>query len=131
VDKPRADTTEAHFLSPAEVERLATVLDANPPYGLMVRLAADTGLRAGEMAALRVRDIDLLHKEVRVHQNMTHTSTGYVIDTPKTANSRREVPILVDSLLAELEDHLARHPSRSNPDAGLWPGKVKGHPILT
>lgn len=131
VDKPRADTAEAHFLSPAEVERLASVLDATPPYGLTVRLAAYTGLRAGELAALRVRDIDLLHKEVRVHQNMTHTSTGYVIDTPKTANSKREVPILVDSLLAELENHLARHPSRSSPDAGLWPGKVKGHPILT
>ncbi|MCS5493264.1 site-specific integrase [Curtobacterium flaccumfaciens] len=97
----------------------------------IVQLAAYTGLRAGELAALRVRDIDLLHKEVGVHQDMTHTSTGYVIDTRKTVNSKREVPILVDSRLAELEDHLARHPSRSNPDAGLWPGKVKGHPILT
>jgi integrase len=131
VEKPRADTQEAHFLSRAEVERLAATLDEQPPYGLMVRLAADTGLRAGELAALRARDIDLLHKEVRVHQNMTHTSAGYVVEVPKTANSRREVPILVDSLLKELRHYLAAHPHRSDPDAGLWPGKVKSHPILT
>lgn len=131
VDKPRADTQEAHFLSPAEVERLAATLDAQPPYGLMVRLAAYTGLRAGELAALRVRDIDLLHKEVRVHLNMTHTSRGYVVGVPKTANSKREVPILVDSVVSELRDYLADHPNRSDSEAGLWPGKVKGHPLLT
>jgi len=131
VEKPRADTQEAHFLSPAEVEQLATILDAQPPYGLMVRLCSYVGLRAGELAALRIRDIDLLHKEVRVHLNMTHTSVGYVTATPKTANSKREVPILVDSLLRDLEGYLAGHPRRSDPDAGLWPGKVKGHSTLT
>ena len=131
VEKPRTDTKEANFLSPAEVERLAAALDAQPPYGLMVRLTAYTGLRAGELAALRVRDIDLLHKEVRVHLNMTHTSTGYVIGVLKTANSKREVPILVDSLVTDLRDYLTQHPHRGDPDAGLWPGKVKGHPILT
>jgi len=131
VDKPRADTQEAHFLSPAEVERLARYLDVVEPYGLMVRLTAYTGLRAGELAALRIRDVDLLHNEIRVHLNMTHTSTGYVTDVPKTANSKREVPILVDSLLADLGEYLAGHPYRSNPDAGLWPGKVKGHQVLT
>lgn len=80
---------------------------------------------------LRVRDIDLLHKEVRVHLNMTQTSAGYVVGVPKTANSKRKVPILVDSLVVEQREHLAQHPNRSDPDAGLGPGKVKGHPILT
>lgn len=62
---------------------------------------------------------------------MTHTSAGYVTDVPKTANSKREVPILVDSLLADLRAYVAEHPNRFDPDAGLWPGKVKGHPVLT
>jgi integrase len=97
----------------------------------MVRLTAYTGLRAGELAALRIRDVDLLHKEVRVHVNMTHTSAGYITDVPKTANSKREVPILVDSSPADLKAYLVEHPHRSNPDAGLGPGKVKGHPVLT
>jgi integrase len=54
-----------------------------------------------------------------------------VVGVPKTANSKREMPILVDSVMSELRDYLAEHPNRSDPDAGLWPGKVKGHPILT
>ena len=41
------------------------------------------------------------------------------------------MPVLVDSLLAELTAYLESHPHRANPDAGLWPGKVKGHPVLT
>lgn len=125
------NTREAHFLLSAEVERLIQHLDATPPYGLLVRLTPYTGLRAGELAALRVRDVDLLNNEVRVHLNMTHTSAGYVTDVPKTANSTREVPILVDSLLTDLRAYLAGHPYRSDPHAGLWPGKVQGHPVLT
>lgn len=62
---------------------------------------------------------------------MAHTSRGYVVELPKTANSKREVPILVDSVVSELRDYLAEHPNRGDPEAGLWPGKVKGHPILT
>ncbi|MEV7931336.1 tyrosine-type recombinase/integrase [Curtobacterium sp. NPDC089185] len=122
------DPLRGRWHAPTEVQQLAAALDAQPPYGLMVRLAAYTGRRAGDLAALRVRDVELLHKEVRVHQNMTHTSAGYVVGVPKTANSKREVPILVDSLLHEVRDYLAQHPHRSDPNAGLWPGKVEGHP---
>src|SRR4029453_562376 len=38
---------EMHFLSAAEVERLAQAI--TPPYGTLVRFAAYTGLRAGEI----------------------------------------------------------------------------------
>lgn len=27
--------------------------------------------------------------------------------------------------------HLAAHPRRGNPEAGLWPGKVQGHSIIS
>lgn len=50
---------------------------------------------------------------------------------PKTANSKREVPIFVGSLLTDLSDYLRAHPHRNDPDAGLWPCKVIGHPVLT
>lgn len=131
VTKPKASTKEANFLSVPEVEAIARLLDDEAPYGLLVRLAAFTGLRAGEIAALRIKDLDLLHGEVRAHRNMSHTSKGYVVSTPKTTHSRREVPILVDSLLADLEAYLEEHPLRADPNASLWPGKIKGHPVLT
>jgi hypothetical protein len=42
-----------HFLTARPVEDLAAAID--PRYELLVRLAAYTGLRAGELVALRVR----------------------------------------------------------------------------
>lgn len=131
VNRPRADTPEARFLSVEEVRALADELIDQRPYDLVVRFAAITGLRAGELAALRIRDLDPLHGEVLVRRNMTHTSKGYVTGVPKTARSVRDVPILDESLWADLRAHLANHPRGDDPDAGLWPGKVPGHSIVS
>lgn len=65
------DTLEVRFLSVEEVMRTSDELAAQPPYDLLVRLAAFTGLRIGEVAALRVRDIDLGAGEVQVRLNKT------------------------------------------------------------
>ncbi len=49
---PRIVRREMHFLTAAPVEQLAKVIA--PPFALLVRFDAYTGLRAGELAALRV-----------------------------------------------------------------------------
>lgn len=131
VTKPKADTGEARFLSVEEVNRLAAELTTQPPYDLLVRFGALTGLRIGEVAALRIRDIDLRRGEVQVRRNMTHTSKGYVLGTPKTARAVRDVPILDDGLFRDLGIYLRQHPHRDNLEAGLWPGKVPGHNKLS
>jgi len=59
---PRTHSREMHFLSAAEVERLAEAIV--PPYGVLVCFAAYTGLRAGEIAALRVKRLGLLRGSV-------------------------------------------------------------------
>ena len=58
-----------HFLTAAQVEQLAAVIAA--PYPLLVRLDADTGLRAGELAALRVGRLDLLRGACEVVESAT------------------------------------------------------------
>jgi len=131
VERPRADTEEARFLSVEEVDAVAARLSEQPPYDLLVRFLAFVGLRAGECAALRIRDIDLLHAEVRVRLSKTATSKGWVTDAPKSARSVRDVPILDDGLLADLRAHIEAHPRGDDPDAGLWPGKVPGHSIVS
>ena len=92
--------------------RISDELAAQPVYALIVRLAAFTGLRIGEVAALRIRDIDFRHGEVQVRLNKTHTSQGYIIGTPKSRAGRRDVPILDETLFRDLDMHVRAHPHR-------------------
>lgn len=52
---------------------------------------ANTGLRWGEMAALRVMDLDMLRRRVNVAQAVTEVGRDLVYGTPKN-HSRRSVP---------------------------------------
>ncbi len=61
---PKVQRREMHFLTAAQVEALAAAIA--PPYGVLVRFAAYTGLRPCEFVALKVRRLDLLHGTVRV-----------------------------------------------------------------
>ena len=64
VRAPRRESREMRFLEWDEVEELAANTVA--PYGNMVILAALTGLRQGELFALRDRNLDLERKTVAV-----------------------------------------------------------------
>lgn len=107
---PRSTAGEAfqpRFLTPEDVEKLASELDHLPPYGLMVRFAAYTGLRAGEMAGLRIRDINLLRHEVSVVRTLQRIRGEWCVGTPKSARSTRNVPLLLPDLVSALDDFLA------------------------
>lgn len=131
VARPKADTEEARFLSIEEVNALSDQLSKQPPYDLLVRFAALTGLRIGEVAALQIRHIDMLHGLVLVRLNKTHTSKGYVTGSPKSKAGRRDVPILDEVLFRDIGVYLRNHPRAGDPHAGLWPGKVPGHNKLS
>lgn len=93
-----------------------------------MRFAAFTGLRAGELGALRIRDVLLMrrgHETVQVRRTVSRVAGGWEVGTPKSERSTRDVPIpptVADELRAYLEDH----PRRADPDAPLWPGRVQG-----
>ncbi|MFC8266996.1 tyrosine-type recombinase/integrase [Streptomyces cinereoruber] len=114
---------ERHFLTPAQVDVLARGLaQRRAHYGLIVRMAAYTGLRAGELAALRVRDVNLFRQTVEVRRAIyRRKGEGLVYTAPKSKKSARDVP-LTPELVAELTSWLAAHPHRANPEAPLWPG---------
>jgi integrase len=113
---------EPLFLTPAEVEALAGHLASAHPDDLFVRFAAYTGLRAGEMLGLQVRDINLFRRTVDVRRTLTRTAEGWREDVPKTVKSIRTVP-LRRALAEELAGYLAGHPYRDDPTAALWPGR--------
>ncbi len=66
--------------------------------GASVMTLAYTGLRFGELAALRVSDIDLHRRRVLVEKGISQvTNIGLVEDITKT-HATRSVPILTDQL---------------------------------
>jgi integrase len=99
-----------HFipLTVEQVRDLSAAMPAAGPYRTMVVVQAATGLRVGELLALRRIDIDLTWKNLNVRQQLTKASRG-VPCPPKTRSSVRTVPIPVLAVNA-LRDHMRRHP---------------------
>jgi integrase len=85
------------FLTAGEVRRL--VAASNEPLRTIIILATMTGLRIGEILALRWGRIDLLHGTLRVAETCYKGHFG----SPKTRASRREVP-LAPAVVRELKD---------------------------
>src|SRR5687768_4947859 len=107
VPLPRARRADPRFLTREEVERLA---DAAREYGDVVRLLAYTGLRFGEMAALRVRRVDFLRKRLTVADSATEVGGTVEYGAPKT-HQQRTVPI--PSILVEPLSDAARAKART------------------
>jgi integrase len=75
----------------------------------MVLFATFTGLRFGELRALRRDRLDILHKTVHVVEQYQELSSGQlVLGPPKTDAGRRTVTI-PDVLITDLEKHLATY----------------------
>ncbi|KZX21142.1 tyrosine-type recombinase/integrase [Rathayibacter tanaceti] len=114
------------FLTAAQVEALAAQLSKAAPYDLLVRFAAYTGLRAGELAGLRVQDVDLARGHVQVRQTMQHVAGEWMAGTPKSKRSTRDVPLMHSGLIRDLRRYLLQHPHSGNPAALFWPGRAVG-----
>jgi integrase len=101
---PRVGPVEMLVLNPAEVERLARSI--RPPYGVLVNTAAYSGMRAGELAALRVGRLDLLAGRAEVVASITEVAGRLVAGTTKTYQRRtvRLPRFLCEQLGAYLAD---------------------------
>jgi integrase len=103
---PRPSKTEMHFLTPEQVESLARGI--TQAYATLVRFAAYTGLRAGEIGALRVGRLDLLRGWVEVAESMAEVNGKLIFGATKTY-ANRHVP-LPPFLRDELAAYLAGRP---------------------
>jgi excisionase family DNA binding protein len=101
---PRIARREMHFLTAVQVEQLADRIA--PPFPLLVRFDAYTGLRAGELAALRVARLDLLRGRCEVVESATEVAGELVWGTTKTYERRtvRLPRFLREQLAAYLAD---------------------------
>jgi integrase len=89
---PLAISDEIRFLTTVEVDALASAAVAGDHQALdrvLYLTAAMTGLRQGELIALRWQDVDWAAQRVRVRRN--HVLGEF--DTPKSRRSTRSVPM--------------------------------------
>lgn len=117
---PRVASAERRYLSHGQVAALA---DACGVYRLVVLFLAYTGVRWGEMAALRVGRLDLMRRRASIVESVTLVGGRHVSGTPK-GHERREVPIprfLVDDLAALVAGRV--------PSALVFPGERGGQPL--
>lgn len=120
--KPRAGQSDPdiRFLDQEDVEALLRAVpedDRGPVERVLYLAAAMTGMRQGELLALRWQDVDWTASRVRVRRNWVRGEFG----TPKSRRSSRSVP-LAPRLAAEL-DALHRRTAYPADDALVF-----GHP---
>jgi integrase len=119
VRPPRRERAEMRFLDWSQVERLA--LETVEPYGNLVRFACLTGLRQGELFALRDRVLDLQRRTLIVEAGVRD---GKLVPT-KTAAGRRQVRLSGEAVRALREQLIAREPNElglvfPTPRGSVW-----------
>lgn len=119
VNLPRPVSTEHRYLTHTQVHDLATAAVApevpskyrrsserrHDEYRLVVLFLAYTGIRFGEMAALRVGRLDFRRRRAIIAESVTLVGGQQIWGTPK-GHERREVPIprfLIEELAAHVE----------------------------
>jgi integrase len=106
------------YLSPAQLDALA---DEAGRYRGLVLLLGVGGVRFGEAAALRVRDIDFLRRRISLHTNAVKVGGTFEVGTLKSNKNRTVVlPQFVIDALAQT----ARDKDR---DRLLWPSTSGGY----
>lgn len=99
VDRPRGRSREMRPLSADEANRLLEVA-AGHWLEPLLRLALSTGMRRGELLALRWREVDLEARRLAVVATMTWRHGEPAYTTPKTERARRRVALLPEMVEA-------------------------------
>ena len=104
-EPPRVVRPEIRILSPEEIKTVLAALRApaprpghkrkpeNHPLYRVATIGLATGLRRGEIAALRWSDIDLDGGKLRVERSLEQTNAGLAFKPPKTKAGRRTISV--------------------------------------
>jgi integrase len=93
VQRPGVPRQEVQWITPEELETLLAMRPEDDRLGVVFRLLAWTGLRRGEALALRWQDVDLTKGILRVSRTLGRVEGKLQVSQPKTAKSRRSVPL--------------------------------------
>lgn len=96
VELPSVGTVEQRFLT---LEQLHALADAAGPHRALVYVLGTCGLRFGEAAELRWRDVLLDKKTISVRRSVTLVDNQFVVGTPKGGKGRT---VSISDFVAEL-----------------------------
>ncbi|WP_067566358.1 site-specific integrase [Nocardia acidivorans] len=104
-------------------EQVATLTAEVSRYSEIVMLLAYSGIRWGEMAALRPRDVNLRRRRIHIVRSASKVNSRTVIGTPKTWELRSvAIPSEVADLLAPVVA------TQRDPNGLLW-SRPDGNPV--
>lgn len=119
-NQPRKHSTKPRrYLTDEEVAQLATAV-ADPLKSTLILMLSYTGLRWGEGAALRVRDVNILKRRLHVAQNVVEVDGALHVGSPKSWE-KRTVPFP-----EFLRKPLARLMEGKTPDDLLYQNELGG-----
>lgn len=108
---PKVDATKIRILNSKEIKKIESQIQENDSLkNIGVLLSLFSGMRLGEICALRWEDIDLIDHKLEVTKTMQRIYVGnktkVIITTPKTNTSNREIPIsdLLYDILLKIPD---------------------------
>jgi integrase len=134
VDAPRIASPEMQVLTPEQARRFLEDAASDRLEALYV-LALTTGMRRGELFALKWQDVDLDAKTLQVRASLQLSKDGYRFFQPKTKRSRRLITltrVAVEALrrhhARQTEERLAR--GREWKQTGLVFTNTYGGPLL-
>jgi integrase len=106
VDAPRVQSREVEILAPAQLQAMLETLRGRALYPL-VATALGTGLRRGELLALRWQDIDLDGKQphLRVERTLEQTKRGGLLFKASKTKYGRRLVTLPASTVTLLREH--------------------------
>lgn len=103
INLPKLRREEKRVIGPVELHRLAD--EIRPEWRSLVYLGGVVGLRFGEAAALRVKDVDFDQATTTIVRTVVDVDGRLEVDEPKTAAGIRTL-VVPGPLLEELRAHI-------------------------
>lgn len=106
IKPPKVEAVEVEALTAGDMATVLGKLEGHPLHPIAA-LALGSGMRRGELLALRWQDLDLANKSVKVERSLEQTAAGLRFKSPKTRHGKRTISI-PDSTVEILSAHRKR-----------------------
>lgn len=92
VSIPKSSAPSMIALNRADKDLFLAINQQNPYYEIFV-FALNTGMRISEICGLQISDVDFTNNLIAVNQQLVRLKGKVILDSPKTENSTRKIPI--------------------------------------